>query len=669
VTVAQAPVGAPPERTWRQQLAALPTRWLLLAIAVFWFIGWVIMRGHDTLYLSTIDTNSLHNWLNDTSSSFQRTRESNAVLSAIFGSISDAVDKIVLTLQHLFSQPDFPRPVPQVGWLGVVAIATWVGFAVAGLRSAVLVLVSFLMFGFLGYWADSIDLLIVTLLAVAVALLIGIPLGVWMARSRHVTTVVTPVLDVMQTMPSYCYLLPLILLFGLGPTSAVVATLIFALPPVSRITAHGLRTVAAPTIEATRSMGSTGGQLLRKVQLPMAKRTIIVGVNQTMMTALSMATIAAVISGPGLGQPVVESLNTLDVGNASVAGLAIVIMAIMLDRTTTAASVRAELQARSGTHNEVARRVILIGGGVVALICVYVSHIYTWAAEFPEHPDLGTPIADWAQSVSDWVALHGYGFTNALKDDTSNWLINPLQNLLADSPWYLTAIVFVAISATLGGLSSAVITASCIVLLLGTGLWYDSMVTLTMTLVGTVIVMVLGVIFGVWMGRSLRVDVVLRPFLDAGQVIPPLVYLVPTIALFGATRFSAIVAAVIYAAPAAIKLVADGIRGVSPSTLEAAVAAGSNRWQIITQVQLPMARGSLLLAANQGLLYVLSMVVIGGLVGAGALGYLVVQGFTQIESYGKGLAAGAAIVLLGILLDRITQRAAGVQARQQLVRL
>jgi glycine betaine/proline transport system permease protein len=669
VTVAQAPTRVPADRTLRQQLAALPTRWLLLAIGVFWLIGYFMLRGHDTLYLSTIDTNSLHNWLNDARDSFDKTRESNAIVSAIFGSISDAIDWIVSTLQHLFSQPDFPRPVPQVGWLGVVAIATWVGFAVAGLRSAVLVLVSFLMFGFLGYWADSIDLLIVTLVAVTVALLIGIPLGVWMARSRHVTAVVTPVLDVMQTMPSYCYLLPLILLFGLGPTSAVMATLIYALPPVSRITAHGLRTVAAPTIEATRSMGSTRGQLLRKVQLPMAKRTIIVGVNQTTMTALSMATIAAVISGPGLGQPVIQALQTTDVGAASVAGLAIVIMAIMLDRTTTAASVRAEMQARSGTSNEWARRVFLIGGGVVTLVCVYVSHIYSWAAEFPDHPDLGTPLADWVQSVSDWITVHGYGFTNAIKDDTSNWLINPLQNLLANSPWYLTAIVFVAISATLGGLGSAVITATCIVLLLGTGLWYDSMVTLTMTLVGTVVVMVFAVILGVWMGRSLRVDTFLRPFLDAGQTIPPFVYLVPAVALFGNTRFTAIVAAVVYAAPAAIKLVADGIRGVSASTLEAALSAGSNRWQIIRQVQIPMARSSLLLAANQGLLYVLSMVVIGGLVGAGALGYLVVQGFTQIESYGKGLAAGAAIVLLGILLDRITQRAAGASARQQLVRL
>ncbi len=140
--------------------------------------------------------------------------------------------------------------------------------------------------------------------------------------------------------------------------------------------------------------------------------------------------------------------------------------------------------------------------------------------------------------------------------------------------------------------------------------------------------------------------------------MPPFVYLIPAIALFSAGRFTAIVAAVVYAAPAAIKIVADGIRRVTSTTIEAATAAGSSRWQIIRKVQLPMARSSLVLAANQGLLYVLSMVVIGGAVGGGALGYDVISGFDQANRFGKGLAAGLCIVLLGVMLDRITRRAA-----------
>ena len=184
------------------------------------------------------------------------------------------------------------------------------------------------------------------------------------------------------------------------------------------------------------------------------------------------------------------------------------------------------------------------------------------------------------------------------------------------------------------------------------------MITLNMTLVATLLVMILAVVLGVWMARQAHVDTVLRRLLDAGQTIPAFVYLIPVLALFGPTRFTAIVAAVIYAAPAAIKLVPDGVKGVPETTIEASRSTGTKAWQEITQVQLPMAKGSLVLATNQGLLYVLAMVVIGGLVGAGALGYDTVLGFSRSEEWGKGAAAGITIVLLGIMVDRIAKAAA-----------
>jgi glycine betaine/proline transport system permease protein len=186
-----------------------------------------------------------------------------------------------------------------------------------------------------------------------------------------------------------------------------------------------------------------------------------------------------------------------------------------------------------------------------------------------------------------------------------------------------------------------------------------------MTLVATLMVMVLGVVFGVWMGRSKRADAAIRPVLDFLQTMPSLVYLIPALALFPPGRFLAIVAAVLYAAPVAIKIAADGIRGVAPTTVEAAQSLGVNRWQMIGKVQLPMSKGSMVLAANQGLLFVLSMVVIGALVGGGSLGYLVISGFSQEQLYGKGLAAGIAITALGIMLDRITVHTAARYGRAE----
>ncbi len=161
-----------------------------------------------------------------------------------------------------------------------------------------------------------------------------------------------------------------------------------------------------------------------------------------------------------------------------------------------------------------------------------------------------------------------------------------------------------------------------------------------------------------WAGRNHRIDTWIRPVLDAGQTMPPFVYLVPFLALFGTSRFTAIAAAVVFAVPVTTKIVADGIKAVPVATVEAANSVGSSSWQVISKVQLPVARRAITLAVNQGLIYVLSMVVVGGLVGAGALGYDVAAGFAQSELYGKGLAAGLAIVLLGVLLDRVTQAAA-----------
>ena len=401
-------------------------------------------------------------------------------------------------------------------------------------------------------------------------------------------------------------------------------------------------------------------QRLVKVQLPMARATIVVGLNQTIMAALSMATLAAYVDGPGLGQPVLSSLIRVDIGGAFVPGMLIVVMAIMLDRTTTAASQRADKVARGAGGTVRQRRVVLGVGAVATLVALWMSRFFPWAAEFPDN-GVGRWLADRVNTAADWVVDTFGDLTEAFKDFVTVFLLNPLQDLLAESPWWLAALAISALAFAFGRLRALLPTLVCLAGTLFFGLWHDAMITLSMTLVATLMVMVLALVFGVWMARRRSVDVVVRPILDAGQTIPPFVYLIPVLALFGPSRFTAITAAIVYAAPAAIKLVADGVRGVSPTTVEASRASGATTWQEITKVQLPMARGSIVLAANQGLLYVLAMVVIGGLVGAGALGYDVVLGFSRSEEWGRGAAAGITIVLLGIMVDRITRAAADYQ--------
>ncbi|MDI6097054.1 ABC transporter permease subunit [Actinoplanes sp. NEAU-A12] len=624
---------------------------LVAAVLLLWVAVWIPAHGVHTLGLSPADLTPLHRWLNDVNDTIGANRNSSPVFLYFFNEIRAAVDALVTFIQDLISQPSFGRPVPVLGWLGVVAVVAYVSWAVANAKVALLAAGGFVFFGLQGLWQESMDTLALTLAAVAISLLIGIPLGVWAGLSDRFHRLITPVLDFMQTMPTFVYLAPLTLLFLIGPASATIATLIYAVPPAIRLTAHGIRSVPRPAVEATESLGATGRQTLTKVLLPLSKRTIVLGVNQTIMAALSMVTIAALIDAPGLGKTVIKALQTLDVGTAFNAGLAIVVMAIVLDRVTTAASER----ARPSGPVPRFRRPLAGGLGVVTAVCCYLSYTYVWAAEFPDGPGLGGALSRGADSVTAWAQAELSTVTEGIKDLITYGLLNPFQALLVESPWWLVGAVALALAGVLGGVRAAVVTAVCVGLLIGTGLWQDSMTTLAMTIVATMLVMVLGVVVGVWMGRNRYADRIIRPVLDAGQTMPAFVYLVPFLALFSATRFTAIVAAVVFAAPVAIKIVADGVRGVSATTVEAATAAGSSTWQLITKVQLPMAGASLALAANQGLIYVLSMVVVGGLVGAGALGYDVVAGFSQGQLYGKGLAAGAAIVLLGIMLDRIAR--------------
>jgi glycine betaine/proline transport system permease protein len=443
----------------------------------------------------------------------------------------------------------------------------------------------------------------------------------------------------MQIMPTFAYLAPMTLLFLIGEPAAVIATLIYAVPATIRITALGISEVSPVTVEAATALGSTRWQLLRTVRLPMARPTIVLAVNQTIMMALSMVVVTALIDAPGLGQNIVRALERVNVGAAFDAGLAIVVMAVVLDRVTSRAA-EANLRRRF--------RWVLAAGALVAVAAV--SLLPVGAEDLPQFS-----FAGWVNDLAGWVELHWFDATEGIKNAVSAGLLDPLESLLVTTPWWLFVLVVAAFGTLISGWRAALIAALSAAGLAGLGLWQHSMQTLATTLVAVVLTMIAGVALGVFCARHDRLAGAVRPVLDAAQTMPSFVYLLPAVALFGASRFTAIVAAVIYAVPPVVRLVERGIRDVAPTVVEAAVSAGSTPRQLLWKVQLPMARGGLLLAANQGIVMVLAMVVVGGLVGAGALGYDVVAGFSQREDFGKGLAAGFAIVLLGILLDRLTQ--------------
>ena len=527
-----------------------------------------------------------------------------------------------------------------LGFTGLVAVVGALAAVLAGWRTTVLAVAGFLAFGVLGLWDESVDTLVLTLSAVILSVLIGVPIGVLAARVPWLGSALRPVLDVMQIMPTFAYLAPMTLLFLIGQPAAVIATLIYAVPATIRITQLGIAGVSPTTVEAATALGSTRWQLLAKVRPPMARPTLVLAVNQTIMMALSMVVVTALIDAPGLGETIVQALERVNVGAAFDAGLAIVIMAIVLDRVTTrAAPIR---------HPSVRRRVLIwVGAAVVAAALALLPLA---PGDLPQF-SFAAPV----NSATHWVEFHWYDATEGLKNAISAGLLNPVESVLVSTPWWLFVLVVLAFGTLASGWRSATIAGLAAAGVAGLGLWQHAMQTLTTVLVATVMTMLLGVLIGVLCARHDRLAAGVRPLLDAAQTMPSFVYLLPAVALFGASRFTAIVAAIIYAVPPVVRLVERGVRDVPPTVVEAAQSAGSTPRQLLWKVQLPMARGGLLLAANQGIVMVLAMVVVGGLVGAGALGYDVVAGFSQREDFGKGLAAGFAIVLLGVLLDRLTQ--------------
>jgi glycine betaine/proline transport system permease protein len=284
----------------------------------------------------------------------------------------------------------------------------------------------------------------------------------------------------------------------------------------------------------------------------------------------------------------------------------------------------------------------------------------------PNFPDVVKfSFRDPVNAVTDWIKTNAFPITDAIKNGFTDLVINPLQGVLVSAPWWLVVAVVFGLAFVVSGRRAAISATICLVLIALLQIWQHSMETLTTVLVAIAVTLVVGLVLGVLAARSNRFSTVLRPILDFAQTMPSLVYLLPAVALFSASRLTAILAAVIYAAPPVIRLVEAGIRSVPDTLIEAGTASGATEFQLLRKVRLPVSAPALLLAANQGIVMVLAMVVLGGLVGAGGLGYDVIAGFSQLEDFGKGFAAGVAIVLLGIMLDRITQGAGTRRPRIQ----
>lgn len=673
----------------------VPVNWLIFLAGVLLLL-FISQQFVELDQFSDAWNVGLRDPLNEYKRWIVQNRRSSFMFLYFFDPLSDGIDFGLRRVEDLLLW---------LPWQMTLLIFFILGDRIGGVRLALLTLACLLPMGLFGLWEESMQTLALMVTAVIISLLAGIPIGIWSARNKGAERFLRPILDGMQTMPAFVYLIPVLLFFGVARVPSIIATIIYALPPIIRLTSLGIAGVSPDALEAAAAFGSTERQLLRKVQLPLAMPSILVGINQTIMMALSIVVIAALIGAGGLGDVVLKSLRRLAVGSALEAGLAIVLMAVLLDRLSAATtllerysepkfkgyrlfsetwrgnkvveavemgidrfySLTAALFNRLITFLERLFKVIPrrhLKWTTAVLLIILLSFIINLSGvqSFPDwlRLDISGPIdrlVAWMQVNLYDIGNSGFG-TGPLRDFLIIRVFKPLQFFLAEQlPWIVILYLFAFLAFLADGWRLALMVAILTVLIGLLGMWSFAMDTLAQTLVAVFICILIGIPLGIWAAHNDRVNDVIRPILDFLQTIPIFVYLVPVIMLFGSGSVAGLIASVLYSAVPVIRLTSSGIREVDKTIIESAVAFGSTPSQILRKVEIPLAFPSIMLGINQTIMMVLAMVIIAGLIGATGLGLEVYQGFSN-DNLGRSVEAGLAIVLIAIIIDRISQQLA-----------
>ena len=539
---------------------------------------------------------------------------------------------------------------PRIPWIALLAVCALAGLSARGFSLAALVAGAFLYLAVFGQWESAMVTLSSIAIAVPLGAVAGLLLGIAGFRSARIERVLVPLLDLMQTVPIFAYLVPILFLFGFGPVAAMIATIIYATPPMVRVTMLALHQVPAEIVEFGRMAGCSRRQLLWKVLVPSARPSLMVGINQVIMLSLNMVIIASMIGAGGLGYDVLTSLKRLRIGDGVEAGVAITLLAIALDRLSQAFASRPPPVHSDTTPPFVHRHPFLIATLAALALAWTAGAFVPVLQDYPEQFEI-TTASMWSELIK-WVNINFHDTLEAIKTWLLFNLLIPVKRFLTAAPWPAVVAAVAIAGHRLGGWRLAALTGSLALFMAVSGNWEKSMITVYLCGVSVLIASIIGIPIGIWAAMNDRVYRVVQVIIDTLQTLPSFVYLIPVVMLFRVGDFSALIAVVAYAVAPAVRYTAHGIRQVPAQLIEAAVTSGCTRRQTLWKVQLPIALPEIMLGINQTIMLALSMLVITALVGTRDLGQEVYIALTKADT-GRGIVAGLCVAFIAIISDRL----------------
>ncbi len=577
-----------------------------------------------------------------------------------------------------------------------------IAYVASGWRLALFVALGMLYMAGIGYWAESMNTLAIVLISVPMAVTLGFGVGVWGFYSDRARRAIMPTLDLLQTIPAFAYLLPILILFGFGTTVGLVASILYAFSPMVRNTILGLRAVPDAITEAGLMSGATPSQLFWKVRVPAAKQQMLLGVNQTTMASLSMVIIASIIGGTeDIGWEVLSTMRKALFGESLLAGFVIALMAMILDRVTYAFANRDSFSAPD-YGPRFWGSVAIVLGALLALSFV-IPFLRTWPDALVFDPAGAMNAAleslvingrEAIDTIKNWSFFFvmlpvKIGLTKAVSPFTWGFALTPLLTgayallvlaIAGYTAWrghltrgavilFIGAVLYVGLTnmawlAFAGAVVFGAYISSGWRLALGTGIalgflivagiWPQTILSIYLCGIAVLYCFVVGTSLGIWAAESDTVSRILRPILDTLQTMPLFVILIPFVMVFKIGEFTALLAVIAYAIVPAIRYTEHGLRNLPKEVIEAATAIGATRMQLLFRVKLPLAMPAIMLGLNQTIIYGIGMLVIAALVGTNGLGQQIYIGLGDGD-FGVGFTAGIGMAVIAMIADRITQ--------------